>query len=102
MAVWRNASPGPARLRGGAHPPKEFSLDLLAPVIPGGHWRFADLTQPFWSRLPGNIHESSVHVGVSVIGLAGYTWIRRRRVPGIGDDLLRGGGGVVAGIVGDR
>jgi len=64
----------------GAHNSKEFSLDLLAPFIPGGHWRFADLTQPFWSKLPGNIHESSVYIGVSVLFLLIYVWIKRRNV----------------------
>ncbi|HET8627490.1 MAG TPA: hypothetical protein VFL91_08725, partial [Thermomicrobiales bacterium] len=52
---------------GGEHPAATFSLDLLAPIIPGGHWRFAPLTADYWSRLPGNIHESSVAVGVSVL-----------------------------------
>jgi hypothetical protein len=54
----------------GGHAPGEFSLDLLAPFIPGGHWRFARWTQAYWSRLPGNIDESSVHVGLAVLVLA--------------------------------
>jgi hypothetical protein len=54
----------------GAHPPGEYSLDLLAPFIPGGHWRFAAWTEGYWSRLPGNIDESSVHVGLAVLVLA--------------------------------
>ncbi len=62
----------------GGHSAKELSLDLLALVIPGGHWRFSDLTQGYWSSLPGNIHESSVHIGLSVVIVLGYVLIRRR------------------------
>ena len=47
----------------GVYVPERFSADLLAPFIPGGHWRFAELTQFYWSRLSGNIHESSIYVG---------------------------------------
>ena len=61
----------------GAHNPEEFSSDLLAPFIPGGHWRFAELTKAYWSKLPGNIHESSVFVGLAVISLLVWTWVRR-------------------------
>jgi hypothetical protein len=62
----------------GAHSPLDYSLDLLAPFIPGGHWRFSQLTEPYWSRLPGNIHESSVYVGFSVILIICYCWFRRK------------------------
>jgi len=58
----------------GIHSAFFYSMDLLAPFIPGGHWRFAFLTQSFWSRWTGNIHENSVYVGWSVIGLASYGW----------------------------
>lgn len=64
----------------GAHNPKEFSLDLLAAVIPGGHWRFATLTEFFWSRLPGNMHESSVSLGITVILVTIYIGFRLRDV----------------------
>jgi hypothetical protein len=60
--------------------PERFSLDLLAPFVPGGHWRFAELTQGYWSQLPGGIHESSVYLGWSVILLLVYVFIRRRKV----------------------
>jgi len=63
----------------GYHNPLEFSLDLLAPFIPGGHWRFSSLTQFYWSRLPGNINESSVYMGLSVIFLTVYVWIHRHK-----------------------
>ena len=62
----------------GAHPSEELSLDLLAPLIPGGHWRFASLTSGYWSSLPGNIHESSVHMGISVLALVVYAVTNRR------------------------
>lgn len=60
--------------------PERFSLDLLALFIPGGHWRFAQLTQDYWSRLPGNIHESSVYLGWSVIFLLAYGVLKRKRI----------------------
>jgi hypothetical protein len=65
----------------GAHPASEFSLDLLSPLIYGAHWRFGSLTKPFWIRLAANVHESSVHLGFSVIVLALYAW-RKRHVSG--------------------
>jgi hypothetical protein len=64
----------------GAHDPRTYSLDLLAPLIPGGHWRFNGLTHSYWSRLPGNIDESSVHLGFAVCGLITYVAIARKRV----------------------
>jgi hypothetical protein len=62
----------------GSHVANEYSLDLLAPFVPGGHWRFHRWTAGYWSRLPGNIDESSVHIGLSVLCLAGYAVWRRR------------------------
>jgi hypothetical protein len=58
-----------------------FSLDLLAPLVPGGHWRFAELTRAYWSALPGNIHESSVSLGLAVAALCIYAWRHRRVLP---------------------
>ena len=62
----------------GVHEAEDFSLDLLAIVVPGGHWRFASLTASYWTRLPGNIHESSVGIGIGAIVAAGYALARRR------------------------
>ncbi len=62
----------------GVHAASEFSLDLLAPLIYGGHWRFGSLTKPYWVRLAANPHESSVHLGFAVIALVLYAWLRRR------------------------
>jgi hypothetical protein len=64
----------------GAHAATEYSLDLLAPFIPGGHWRFHSWTAGYWSRLPGNIDETSVHIGLSVLSLAGCAVWRRREL----------------------
>jgi hypothetical protein len=63
----------------GFHSPVKSSLDLLAPIIPGGHWYFAQLTEPFWSHLTVNIHESSVHMGIAVLFVLFYVWFRRRK-----------------------
>jgi hypothetical protein len=62
----------------GAHDPLDASLDLLAPFIPGAHWRFAQLTEFYWSRLRGDINETSVYVGLSVIILLCYAWYKRK------------------------
>lgn len=64
----------------GAHPADEYSLDLLAPLVYGGHWRFASLTRAYWESLPGNINESSVHLGLGVIILLVYVWRKKAAV----------------------
>ncbi len=61
----------------GIHPPEEVSLDLLAPFIYGAHWRFAHLTQLYWSKLTAGVNESSVHIGISVLFMLLYAWKRR-------------------------
>lgn len=63
----------------GAHDSKTYSLDLLAPLIPGGHWRLAHLTKFYWSKLPANIHETSVHLGLTILFLLVLVWINRRK-----------------------
>ncbi len=72
----------------GFHSPVKSSLDLLAPIIPGGHWYFAQLTEPFWSKLTVNIHESSVHMGISVLFLLSYVWLRRGQCRAVSVRLL--------------
>jgi len=62
-------------------PPKEYSLDLLAPFIPGAHWRFAHLTHFYWSNLRLNINESSVHIGLAVFCVLIFMWVKRRKFP---------------------
>ena len=62
----------------GAHNPVKYSLDLLALFIPGGHWMFNQWTQFYWSKLPGNIDESSAYIGISVYILLGFVWIKRK------------------------
>ncbi len=64
----------------GSHPAEMFSTDLLSVIIPGGHWRFGNLTYAFWSKLPGNIHESSVSVGLSVILFIIFVFIKRENL----------------------
>jgi len=64
----------------GAHPTSWFSLDLPSILIPGGHWRFAPWTKFYWSRLPGNMHESSVPLGLALLVFLVWIWIRRKSV----------------------
>ncbi|MCJ7582833.1 MAG: hypothetical protein MUP98_20140 [Candidatus Aminicenantes bacterium] len=64
----------------GAHHPRVFSLDLLAPIIPGGHWRFESLTRFYWTKITGNFHESSVHLGLAVIFVLILVWVKRKKI----------------------
>jgi len=64
----------------GVHSSNEFSLDLLSPFVPGGHWRFASLTEPLWSRWSSNIHENSTYLGWTVIMLILFSWRRRKEI----------------------
>jgi hypothetical protein len=77
----------------GIHDPAENSMDLLAPFIYGGHWRFAALTAPYWRHIAGNVHESSLHLGWSVIAalVCCAAWRRRMTRPGVGLWFLLGG-----------
>ncbi len=62
----------------GYHNPAYYSLDLLAIVIPGGHWFFNQWTSFYWSKLPGNINESSVYISLPVFFFAGFAWFKRK------------------------
>ncbi len=63
----------------GWHDPSDHPMDLLAPLIPGGHWRFAAWTEAYWSAIRSNVHENSVHMGLGVLCLAGIGAWRPRR-----------------------
>lgn len=77
----------------GVHDAGANSMDLLSPFIYGGHWRFAALTAPYWRRISGNIHESSLHLGWSVIAalVCCAAWRKRVTRPGAGLWFLLGG-----------
>ena len=62
------------------HAAAEFSADLLSPFVYGAIHRFSHLTEGYWRALPGNIGETSVYVGLSVIALIVVVWLRRRRL----------------------
>jgi len=64
----------------GSHSAIEFGMDLLAPFVPGGHWRFGHWTKSLWSVWPGNIHENSVYVGLGVAALFIVVWRNRALV----------------------
>ena len=61
----------------GAHDPANYSLDLLALIVPGGSWLFNRWTQGYWSRLPGNISENSVFIALPVFLFVGWLWMKR-------------------------
>lgn len=65
----------------GTHSPRALAMDLLAPFVWGYFWRFRDLAEPLWRPLSPYVTQSSVYVGLSVIGLAAYAWRQRARVP---------------------
>lgn len=64
----------------GTHSPRELSMDLLSPLVWGYYWRFRDSVRPLWQPLTKYYTEASVHLGLSVIGLAWYGWRQRGRV----------------------
>lgn len=65
---------------GGGHNSRVFSLDPASLIIPGGHWRFAHLTESHWSRLPGIIHESSVSLGIGMLFLLVVVCVKRKEL----------------------
>ncbi|OGG04482.1 hypothetical protein A2W14_06285 [Candidatus Gottesmanbacteria bacterium RBG_16_37_8] len=65
----------------GMHTAQYNSLDLFGLFIPGGLWRFADLTKSYWSQLASNnIAEDSVHIGFSTIIVLIYLLINRKKI----------------------
>ncbi|MBU1073883.1 hypothetical protein KKG45_11615 [bacterium] len=62
----------------GAHDPALYPLDPLSLIVPGGHWRFASLTEPIWSRIAGEVNEHSVNIGLGLIALAAWRGRCRR------------------------
>ncbi|MFW5870849.1 MAG: hypothetical protein ACOCVH_00010 [Verrucomicrobiota bacterium] len=64
----------------GVHLAREFPLCPFSLLIPGGHWRFNSWTSWYWSRLPGNINESSVHLGFAVITLLIFAFVYRKKI----------------------
>lgn len=65
----------------GSHPARVFSTDLLSPFINGGFWKFHELTDWYWSRLPAHIYESTVYLGLSVIAILIISLIKRSKFP---------------------
>jgi len=64
----------------GVHEPWRYSTDLFSPFVYGSLLRFSNLTEGFWSRLPGNTAENSVYMGLSVIILLIYTYMQRKKI----------------------
>ena len=64
----------------GSHQSRQFSMDLLSPFVPGGHWLFGRWTRGIWSAWPGNMNENSVYLGLGVVFLFYYVWKNRSLV----------------------
>lgn len=62
----------------GTHSPRLLSMDLLSPFVWGRYWRFSDAVAGLWQPLSAYPSETSVHLGLSIIGLAWYAWRDRR------------------------
>lgn len=67
----------------GVHQPSTFSADLFSFLIHGAFWRFNALTQFFWKHLACYFGECSLHLGLTVIFVLVYTWIKRRKCGGV-------------------
>ncbi len=64
----------------GVHDANMFSMDILSPFLPGGWWRWANLTEFFWKRLPGYYSETSVFFGYGLIALIAYAFFNKKRL----------------------
>jgi hypothetical protein len=65
------------------HDPREWSTDVIDPLIPSAQWRWSNLTQPVWGRLaapekPWYFVEHSLYVGWVVVLLCAWTAWRQR------------------------
>ena len=64
----------------GAHDPLAYSLDLLAPVIPGRGWLFGSWTRFYWSRLTESAKEGEGYLPLSAFVFMGLLWLWRKRL----------------------
>jgi hypothetical protein len=64
----------------GTHSPIELSMDLLSPFLWGYYWRFRDAVPWLWKPLSPHVTQASVHIGLTIIGLAIYGWRRAPRL----------------------
>ena len=64
----------------GSHPTRELSTNVFAPFINGGFWRFSWITSWYWQKVPATVSESSVYLGLSVITVVVFGWIKRRSI----------------------
>jgi hypothetical protein len=61
----------------GAHNAVVFSSDAFSAIVPGGADLLGRFTKSYWSKLPGNISEQCVYVGLSVVAMAVYGAIKQ-------------------------
>lgn len=64
----------------GSHPTRELSTNVIAPFLNGGFWRFAWLTDWYWKRVPAGLSESSIYLGISVIGMSLVGLFKRNKI----------------------
>lgn len=73
-----------------SHNPKDWSTDLVDPLVPGWEWRFHGATRPIWGPLADDpakefiYIEHSLYVGWAVVLLGLYAWWRRATVRAAG------------------
>ncbi|MEP7286191.1 MAG: hypothetical protein ABI947_10535 [Chloroflexota bacterium] len=69
------------------HDTVNYSLDVVAYLMPGGHWRSTPLTSWYWTNLLGNADEHSAYLGIvfwAVCLYLLYVVVRRRKFTGQG------------------
>lgn len=64
----------------GSHPTEMFGMDVFAPFIYGAFWRFASLTKWYWENTTDAPSESSVHLGLVVVGIVIFSWFIRKKL----------------------
>ena len=62
----------------GLHDSRDYSMDLLSPLLPGGFSHYAAWTREIWGSWKGNYYESSLFVGFTLIFLLLYVLFNRK------------------------
>lgn len=62
----------------GSHPVNEHAMDIFAPFIYGQNWRWHDLTKFYWNDQDAATSEHSVYLGITVIAILIFAFIKRK------------------------
>lgn len=64
----------------GYHDARVFSTDLVTPFLNGGFWRFNELTVWYYHSVKGFVSETTVYLGISVLGLLSIAIWKRTKI----------------------